>query len=173
MSDNFFALGLGIGTRNKDGNWLEVYFPQPVIKPSAATVAAFRAALDAGDGQQVLELAPGQLSQLESALRSADDSPQADIVKALKTSEQAQVAVLLASDEPPTTVAEAYLKLQLLSHRLPNPTRSISMASSRYSPTLRGPTRAPSTWRSCHNANCRHDSRDNNWRSIVSTSFHG
>ena len=121
MSDNFFALGLGIGTRNKDGNWLEVYFPQPVIKPSAATAAAFRAALGAGDGQQVLELAPEQLSQLESALRSADDSPQADIVKALKTSEQAQVAVLLASDEPPTTVAEAYLKLQLLSHRLAKP----------------------------------------------------
>ena len=26
-----FAFGLGIGTQNKDGNWLEVYYPTPIL----------------------------------------------------------------------------------------------------------------------------------------------
>jgi 2,3,4,5-tetrahydropyridine-2-carboxylate N-succinyltransferase len=121
MSDKIFALGLGIGSSNKSGDLLEVYFPQPVIAPSAATVAALQTAIGYSGGQQVIDLNPSQLKLLESELRSAGDSTQADIVKAFKTSDQKLVAVVLAADEAPGSVAEAYLKLHLLSHRLAKP----------------------------------------------------
>ena len=35
-----FAFGLGVGTRNEDDKWLEVFFPAPVLAPSAALTAA-------------------------------------------------------------------------------------------------------------------------------------
>lgn len=121
MSDTIFALGLGIGSSNSNGDLLEVYFPQPVMAPSAATVAALTTAIGYSGGQQVIDLNPGQLKLLESELRSAGDSAQADIVKAFKTSDQALLAVVLAEDDAPGSVAEAYLKLHLLSHRLARP----------------------------------------------------
>ena len=121
MSDKYFALGLGIGTTNSSGDWLEVYFPQPMLRPSAAAAAALQQSLAVSDQQAVIELQAEQLSGLESALRGAGESGQADIVKALKTSSQRAVAVLLAEDQAPASVAEAYLKLHLLSHRLVKP----------------------------------------------------
>ncbi|MFT6757909.1 MAG: 2,3,4,5-tetrahydropyridine-2-carboxylate N-succinyltransferase, partial [Chitinophagales bacterium] len=31
MSDTIFSLGLGVGTKNSSGEWLEVFYPAPVI----------------------------------------------------------------------------------------------------------------------------------------------
>ncbi len=121
MSNSFFALGLGIGSGNNNGDWLEVYFPLPLVNPTADTVAAFKTLEGADKGQAVLELQSSQLNELESALRGAGESAQADIVKAMKKSTQRIVAVLLAQDEEPGSVPEAYLKLHLLSHRLVKP----------------------------------------------------
>ena len=36
MTDSAFAFGLGVGTHNSRGEWLEVYFPQPLLAPSPA-----------------------------------------------------------------------------------------------------------------------------------------
>jgi 2,3,4,5-tetrahydropyridine-2-carboxylate N-succinyltransferase len=127
MSNSFFAIGLGLGTQNTAGDWLEVYYPRPLLHPDAKTVDAFKSVLNAAPGNQVIELERGQLNNLENALRSAGNSSQADLVKAFKTSGQPQVAVLLASDDAPASVAEGYLKLQLLSHRLCKP-HSINLA---------------------------------------------
>ena len=60
MSDNAFAFGLGVGSHNSKGEWLEVFFPDPILKPSAA-LAVILAALTAGivlwlDRAQVGEL---------------------------------------------------------------------------------------------------------------------
>ena len=121
MSDQFFALGLGIGTRNRNNAWLEVYYPAPLLHPDAETVAAFHSSLGATTANQVIDLGQGQLKALEAALRSAGNSAQADIVKAMKTSRQPLLALLLATDEKPGSVPEAYFKLQLLSHRLARP----------------------------------------------------
>lgn len=121
MSDTYFALGLGLGTRNTNGDWLEVYFPAPLINPSSATVSAVEAALDKADNSRARELPPSQLNELESNLRAAGESAQADVLKALKNSQRSAVAVLLPKDETPGSVPEAYLKLHLLSHRLAKP----------------------------------------------------
>ena len=35
MSQQLFALAFGIGTQNQQGQWLEVYYPQPLLNPPA------------------------------------------------------------------------------------------------------------------------------------------
>jgi len=110
-----YAFGLGVGTRNGAGEWLEVYFPAPVLAPSEALAAA----VSELDTQQALPKA--QLSQLQAHLEAANEHEQATLVNQLLNTEQPVIAVLLAQDGPPTTVPEGYLKLHLLSHRLVTP----------------------------------------------------
>ena len=40
MSSQFFALGLGIGTQNTEGEWLEVFYSNPIINPEKAVIDA-------------------------------------------------------------------------------------------------------------------------------------
>ena len=110
-----FAFGLGVGTRNTADEWLEVFFPRPVLAPSEALAAAV-AELNA---QQPLD--DGQLRQLRLALEAADEPDQAGLVSHFIDAQQPVVAVLLESDVPPANVPEGYLKLHLLSHRLVPP----------------------------------------------------
>ncbi|MEP0202401.1 MAG: 2,3,4,5-tetrahydropyridine-2,6-dicarboxylate N-succinyltransferase [Halioglobus sp.] len=110
-----FAFGLGIGTRNAAGEWLEVFFPAPVIAPSAGLAAA-TAELDT---EQPLD--NPTLHQLRMDLEAAGELEQAALASRCIDTEQPVVAVLLARDEPPSAVPEGYLKLHLLSHRLVTP----------------------------------------------------
>lgn len=116
-----FSLGLGVGTQNTQGEWLEVFYSQPVISPSDDLVKAVAEAAGYQEGNQALSLDKGQLGTLESKLREAGEAEQADIVKAMKQSSQPLVATILATDDSPTSVPEGYLKLHLLSHRLVKP----------------------------------------------------
>lgn len=121
MSKTCFAFGLGIGTRNSAGDWLEVFFPKPLLQPATATGAALCDALAPADGALALEPDQRTLARLESALRGVGEADQAEFVKAIKNTDQAVVAVLLTRDEAPQGVPDAYLKLQILSHRLARP----------------------------------------------------
>ena len=40
MTNGAFAFGLGVGTCNAKGDWLEVYFPHPVFNPAQASLPA-------------------------------------------------------------------------------------------------------------------------------------
>ena len=44
MTDSAFAFALGTGTHNSQGEWLEVYFPQPIMAPATALLGRFRTA---------------------------------------------------------------------------------------------------------------------------------
>ncbi|MET0378151.1 MAG: 2,3,4,5-tetrahydropyridine-2,6-dicarboxylate N-succinyltransferase [Spongiibacteraceae bacterium] len=120
MSKTIFAVGFGVGTRNQKGDWLEVFYPAPLVNPSAGVIAAL-AAIGYSEGNVVVDLDQNKLGALEAALRSGGETAQADVVRALKDSTQARVAVILGSDEQPKSAPEAYLKLHLLSHRLVKP----------------------------------------------------
>lgn len=115
MTDSAFAFGLGVGTRNSQDQWLEIYFPQPVLSPSPALVAAV------GDADSDVPLSSEQLSNLQAALASANETEQASLAAQLANSERPAVAVLLQRDEAPANVPQGYLKLHLLSHRLVAP----------------------------------------------------
>jgi len=115
MTDSAFAFGLGVGTHNSKGDWLEVFFPAPVRSPSAALVQAM-AGYQPGDA-----LSRDQLQALQSALSDAGETKQANIAGQFLSSERPAVAVLLKEDAAPASVPEGYLKLHLLSHRLVKP----------------------------------------------------
>jgi 2,3,4,5-tetrahydropyridine-2-carboxylate N-succinyltransferase len=121
MSEQLFSIGLGVGSQNTQGEWLEVFYQKPVLNPGSAMCKALTSSLTYQGGNQAIALDKGQLGPLESNLRSAGEAEQADIVKAMKSSAQPLVATLLATDDGPSSVPEGYLKLHLLSHRLVKP----------------------------------------------------
>jgi 2,3,4,5-tetrahydropyridine-2,6-dicarboxylate N-succinyltransferase len=115
MTNGAFAFGLGVGTHNAKGDWLEIYFAQPILHPSQELATA----IGNSDSNQTLSF--GQLAQLQAALAAAGETTQANLAAQFCESGRPTVAVLLREDQPPGNVPEAYLKLHLLSHRLVRP----------------------------------------------------
>src|SRR5690606_38431685 len=111
----------GIGTRDSRGNWLEVYYPQPALRPDPALITGIADASGYEGGNEAVELDKLALSVMLDSASRAGDRAQADLLSLLLQSSRPVVAVFLESDAPPSSVPEVYLKLHLLSHRLMKP----------------------------------------------------
>ncbi|BCA30393.1 2,3,4,5-tetrahydropyridine-2,6-dicarboxylate N-succinyltransferase [Metapseudomonas otitidis] len=120
MSHALFSIAFGVGTQNRQGNWLEVFYAQPLLKPTEALVAAVAPQLGYTGGNQAIALSNTQAADLASALKEID-AAQAALLTRLAESHKPLVATLLAEDAALTSTPEAYLKLHLLSHRLVKP----------------------------------------------------
>jgi len=120
MSTTLFSLAFGVGTQNRQGTWLEVFYAQPLINPSAAVIAAVSPVLGYTGGNQAIAFNTDMALKLADALKSVD-STQAALLTRLAESHNPLVATLLAEDAALTSTPEAYLKLHLLSHRLAKP----------------------------------------------------
>lgn len=118
---SLYSAALGTGTRNSRDQWLEVFYPAPLLHPSATTTQAFISVLKYTGGNQAIPILPAQAGLLAKALADAGDHQQAAIAESLSHSKQPLVVTLLEADEAPASVPEAYLKLHLLSHRLVKP----------------------------------------------------
>ena len=117
-----FSIGLGIGTKNNKGDWLEVYYPRPVLAPSTAWETAIQQT-GYQTGNVAIEPTPAALYTLVRLLEQAGEN-----IKAIKpfitekiAANKSIVLTVLATDDAPKSVPEAYLKLHLLSHRLCKP----------------------------------------------------
>lgn len=113
-----FSFALGVGTKDHAGNWLEVYYPAPMLHPDPALVAPVLKTLSYAGGNQTLELTTVQASTCAAAVSDPGLKLQ---LEQMQTSKKPLVAVILDTDAKLRTVAEAYLKLHLLSHRLVKP----------------------------------------------------
>lgn len=120
MSTTLFSLAFGVGTQNRQGTWLEVFYAQPLVNPSAELVAAIAPVLGYTDGNQAIAFNTSVATQLAEAVKGID-AAQAALLTRLAESQKPLVATLLAEDAPLTSTPEAYLKLHLLSHRLAKP----------------------------------------------------
>ncbi|AOS98525.1 2,3,4,5-tetrahydropyridine-2,6-dicarboxylate N-succinyltransferase [Microbulbifer aggregans] len=116
-----YSLGFGVGTCNRKGEWLEVYYPKPMLNPPAAVAEAVIEVLKAGDSNEVIALDPAQLAPLAERLDATGATEQAEILRQFAQTQRPLVATLLFTDEAPQSVPDAYLKLHLLSHRLVKP----------------------------------------------------
>ena len=112
MTDHLFAFGLGTGTQNKKGEWLEVYYPQPLLRPTPEQVQALAKIMRYDGGNRAMQLHADQRAALATLGNGMDR---------IARSSRPVVATFLSTDDEPTTVPEAYLKLHLLSHRLVKP----------------------------------------------------
>ncbi|MCF5632913.1 2,3,4,5-tetrahydropyridine-2,6-dicarboxylate N-succinyltransferase, partial [Pseudomonas syringae] len=54
MSTTLFSLAFGVGTQNRQGTWLEVFYAQPLINPSPALDAAIAPVLGYTDGNKAV-----------------------------------------------------------------------------------------------------------------------
>jgi 2,3,4,5-tetrahydropyridine-2-carboxylate N-succinyltransferase len=120
MSSTLFSLGFGVGTQNRQDNWLEIFYAQPLLKPAAELLAAIAPILGYEGGNQAIVFNTNQAIELAQALKTL--SPvQSALLTRLAESHNPLVATLLAEDSALTSTPEAYLKLHLLSHRLVKP----------------------------------------------------
>ena len=116
-----FSLAFGIGTQNSAGEWLEVFYPQPLLNPDAALVKAIAEQLGYEGGNQAIAVTPSQCETLGKAIDAAGFAEAGAVVAQFTSSNKPLVATILATDEAPSSTPEAYLKLHLLSHRLVKP----------------------------------------------------
>ena len=115
------SFALGIGTQNTQGDWLEIYYPAPVLNPDDSLVEAARKALDAPQGTAAISFLPEDCPALAKALETAGHPAEAELADSLGVSHRPLVAMFIDTDQPPQTAPEVYLKLHLLSHRLVKP----------------------------------------------------
>ncbi|EKO3406900.1 2,3,4,5-tetrahydropyridine-2,6-dicarboxylate N-succinyltransferase [Vibrio fluvialis] len=116
-----FALGFGTATKNRDGKIIEVFFPTPILNPSDQLVADLAAVAGYSEGNQALEITAAQSAELAKIFAANDQVASAAFAEKAAASAQPLVLVILASDDKPQSVAEGFLKLQLISNRLVQP----------------------------------------------------
>jgi 2,3,4,5-tetrahydropyridine-2-carboxylate N-succinyltransferase len=109
------ALGLGVGSKNSAGEWLETFFPAPIYQPSSSVVKGVQDALGLGGGNSTVELTEQQIEKLAQVEELAATASQ------LKGSKSPAVIVIIEEDGKASSTPEVYLKLHLLSHRLVKP----------------------------------------------------
>lgn len=113
-----FAIGLGVGTKNSQNEWLEVFFPAPLLHPAAAITEAVCKVLAHTQGNACYDVSKAQMATLASEIAALGNF---DYVANLASSDQPLSICIIEQDTQPTTVPEVYLKLQLLSHRAVKP----------------------------------------------------
>jgi 2,3,4,5-tetrahydropyridine-2-carboxylate N-succinyltransferase len=118
---NYFALALGCGTRNRKEDWLEVYYPDPVLNPDDKLVESVREEVGYEGGNAALELTHRQITHLAREWRDAGFEHEASYAVAMQESKRPVVLTILETDGEPASTPEAYLKLHLISHRLVKP----------------------------------------------------
>ena len=116
-----FSLAFGSATKNTAGKIIEAFFPNPLLNPSDKLVADISEVVNYQGQNEVIEVTSPQAAQLATAFTANDDTANAKFATAAANSKQPLVLVVLATDEKPASVAEGYLKLQLISHRLVKP----------------------------------------------------
>ena len=112
------AIGLGVGTKNTNGEWLEVLFPAPLYQPESATAQRLRDALDLPTENTTLTLSDDQLAKLAETHSLGEVSVQAE---KLSGSVNPIALVIIEEDGTASSTPEVYLKLHLISHRLVKP----------------------------------------------------
>ena len=119
MTD-LYSVGIGVGTQNSKGEWLEVFFPAPLLQPSAGVKSALSAILS-GDSDATVTMDTKTLTTLAKAFDENGEVDQAELTRTLAKSSKPVVAVALITDSEASSVPAAYLKLHLISHRLVKP----------------------------------------------------
>lgn len=116
-----FSLAFGTATKNRDEKIIEAFFPNPVLNPSDALVSAVAEVSGYKEGNQFIEISADKCEALAAAFNANGDEKNGAFAAKAAQSSQPLVLVVLATDEKPSSVAEGFLKLQLISHRLVKP----------------------------------------------------
>ena len=112
MTD-LYAFGIGLASTDAAGNVLDCFFPAPLKTPDAALTGLIREHFAAGTTAV-------DAATVARFVEACGDSTPASLREVLEA-DRPLTSVRLDADGPIGSVAEAYLKLHLLSHRLALP----------------------------------------------------
>ena len=116
-----FAFGIGIGSQNNQGEWLEVFYQQPVITPDNGLIEVARNVLGYQGGNHAMAASPEQLRSLSDGLRQIGQMDQSTLAGKAAESKRPVVVTLLDTDDTASSTPEVYLKLHLISSRQARP----------------------------------------------------
>ena len=88
---SLYTFGIGVGTKNARGEWLEVYYPAPLVNLDPKMSRVMRSVFS--DLGSDIEPSPEQLASLISALESNNFNELASVIKTLQTTDESIVAV--------------------------------------------------------------------------------
>lgn len=118
---SYFAVAIGTATRNKDGKIIEAWYPQPILAPTDDLISTLSQVAKLNGGNEALVVETVLMSGLADGFSKAGYHESAQFCRAAESSHQTIVLTVLETDAAPASVAEGYLKLHLLSHRLVKP----------------------------------------------------
>jgi len=104
----WFAIGMG--SKNSQGEWLEVYYPKSLINPSESIISKAKELIGYKNGNFTGPVPQELLAEVNNLTTNF-----------LKLGDEKNVLVLVDSEKPPNDVPSSYLRLHLLSHRLVKP----------------------------------------------------
>ncbi len=119
------ALGLGVGTMNRRGDLLEVFYPAPLTAPDEALLNAIgniTGPLETGTGRTLDSTALHAVAEVlqgpahEDLARAALELSQFTMLQ-----HQRRLILLIDTSARPASTEDVYLRLHLLSHRLCKP----------------------------------------------------
>jgi 2,3,4,5-tetrahydropyridine-2-carboxylate N-succinyltransferase len=121
----YFSVGLGTATRNSELKIIEAWYPQPLIAPSDDLINRLLTVVKHEGGNTAHVLEPEHYAALSSVFADAGMTLNVKLLAAAAHSKQTLVLTLLETDSAPVSIAEAFLKLHLLSHRLVKPQKIV------------------------------------------------
>ncbi len=65
MSKHHFSLAIGIGSKNKKDQWLEVFYPKPILNPAPELLDSIAKLVNYTGGNEFIELDSKTLHALE------------------------------------------------------------------------------------------------------------
>jgi|TARA_B100001964_G_scaffold244841_1_gene328286 2,3,4,5-tetrahydropyridine-2-carboxylate N-succinyltransferase len=113
-----YSFAFGIGTKNLKQDWLEVFFPEPLLNPDNQLIKQIASLVDYGGGNKNIDLDDDQIRALIDGI---DEPRQQSILSTMKGSSNPCVATFIETDIGLSSTPEAYLKLHLLSYRYVKP----------------------------------------------------
>lgn len=122
MSDTHQSFGFGLASKNSKGEIIEVFYPSPILNPEVELVSILSEVSGlSADACSFTELSEEQCQELLTRFQQSKLVDAHASLSALRKTDQTMVLCLLGSNSKPASVAEGFLKLQLLSHRLVKP----------------------------------------------------
>ena len=113
-----YALAFGLGTKNKKGDWLEAFFPLPILSPDPKIVDVIKENSSYQGGNHDLQLSAAEMS---ACTEEIPDLSQKELLRKIVSSSTPHILSMIEIDDEITSTPEAYLKLHLLSSRLVKP----------------------------------------------------
>ncbi|MEZ5492206.1 MAG: 2,3,4,5-tetrahydropyridine-2,6-dicarboxylate N-succinyltransferase [Gammaproteobacteria bacterium] len=121
-TDTFHSFAFGIATKNRQGKIIEVFYPAPLLNPDPGLIQVILDCLNISEADNlVADISNEQAASLQGRLDTAGYGDHSALVTQLATGQPDTIVCILREDRKPDSVAEVFLKLHLLSHRLAVP----------------------------------------------------